>query len=85
MKTLEKSQEIERSIMKRFKKAIWSRFILALKSYKLVNEGDKIAVCISGGKDSMLLAVLMKMLQKYSETKFEVFFLSMDPGYNKEN
>ena len=71
--------------MKRFKKTIWSRFILALKSYKLVNEGDKIAVCISGGKDSMLLAVLMKMLQKYSETKFEVFFLSMDPGYNKEN
>ena len=85
MKTLEKAQEVERSIMKRFKKTIWSKFILALKSYKLVNDGDKIAVCISGGKDSMLLAVLMKMLKKYSETNFEVFFLSMDPGYNKEN
>ena len=85
MKTLEKAQEVERSIMKRFKKTIWSKFILALKSYKLVNDGDKIAVCISGGKDSMLLAVLMKMLKKYSATNFEVFFLSMDPGYNKEN
>ena len=60
MKTLDKAQEVERSIMKRFKKGIWSRFILALKTYNLVCDGDKIAVCISGGKDSMLLAVLMK-------------------------
>ena len=85
MKTLSKAQEVERSIMKKYKKTIWSKFILALKTYKLVNDGDKIAVCISGGKDSMLLAILMKMLKKYSETNFEVYFLSMDPGYNKEN
>ena len=85
MKELTKAEQVERSVMKKFKKTIWSRFILALKSYKLVNDGDKIAVCISGGKDSMLLAVLMKMLKKYSETNFEVFYLSMDPGYNKAN
>ncbi len=85
MKELTKAEQVERSIMKKFKKTIWSRFILALKSYKLVNDGDKIAVCISGGKDSMLLAVLMKMLKKYSETNFEVYYLSMDPGYNKAN
>ena len=85
MKELSKAQEVERSVMKKFKKTIWSKFILALKTYKLVNDGDKIAVCVSGGKDSMLLAVLMKMLKKYSETKFEVCYLSMDPGYNEAN
>lgn len=85
MKTLTRAEEAERYIMKRFKKTIWSKFILALKSYNLVCEGDKIAVCVSGGKDSMLLCVLMKMLKKYSDTNFEVFYLSMDPGYNAEN
>lgn len=84
-KVFTKAQEAERSVMKRFKKTIWSKFILALKSYKLVNDGDKIAVCISGGKDSMLLAVLMKMLKKYSDTSFEVCYLAMDPGYNEKN
>ena len=59
MKELTKAQEVERSVMKKFKKTIWSKFILALKTYKLVNDGDKIAVCVSGGKDSMLLAVLI--------------------------
>ena len=84
-KEFTKAQEIERGITKRFKKSIWSKFILALKEYKLVNDGDKIAVCISGGKDSMLLALLMKMLKKYSETNFDVCYICMDPGYNKEN
>ena len=85
MKTLTQSQEIERSISKRFKSSIWTKFINALKSYKLVNDGDKIAVCISGGKDSMLLAKLMQMLKKHSKTNFELVFLCMDPGYKKEN
>lgn len=84
-KEFTKAQEIERGITKRFKKSIWSKFILALKEYKLVNDGDKIAVCISGGKDSMLLALLMKMLKKYSETNFEVCYICMDPGYNPVN
>ena len=84
-KEFTKAQQVERTIAKRFKKSIWSKFIAALKEYKLVNDGDKIAVCISGGKDSMLLALLMKMLKRYSETKFEVVFLCMDPGYNKTN
>lgn len=84
-KEFTKAQQVERTIAKRFKKSIWSKFIAALKVYKLVNDGDKIAVCISGGKDSMLLALLMKMLKRYSETKFEVVFLCMDPGYNKTN
>lgn len=85
MKEMTKSQLVERSIMKKFKKSIWSKFILALKTYRLVNDGDKIAVCVSGGKDSMLLAKLMQMLQRYSETKFELVFLCMDPGYNFAN
>ena len=85
MKELSQAQLIERSIMKKYKKAIWSKFILALKTYKLVNDGDKIAVCISGGKDSMLLAKLMQILQRYSETKFDLVFLCMDPGYNIAN
>lgn len=85
MKELSFSASVERSLMKKFRKQIWSRFILALKRYDLINDGDKIAVCISGGKDSMLLAKLMQMLQKYSQTKFEVVYLSMDPGYAPEN
>lgn len=85
MKELSAAQKIEQSINKRFRKTIWSRFILALKRYNLVEDGDKIAVCVSGGKDSMLLAKLMQMLQKFSETKFDLIFLCMDPGYNLKN
>lgn len=85
MKELTEAEKIEQSINKKFRKAIWSKFILALKRYNLVEDGDKIAVCISGGKDSMLLAKLMQMLQKYSETKFNLIFLCMDPGYSMEN
>ncbi|MBP3431638.1 MAG: tRNA 2-thiocytidine biosynthesis protein TtcA [Clostridia bacterium] len=85
MKEMTKAQIVERSLFKKFRKDIWTKFVLALKRYNLVEDEDKIAVCISGGKDSMLLAKLMQMLQKISEVKFELVFLCMDPGYNKEN
>lgn len=82
---MEKYQEAERSIFKNFRKPIWAKFIGGIKKYQLIKEGDKIAVCISGGKDSMLLAKCMQLLQKYSDFPFEVEFLVMDPGYNKDN
>ena len=84
-KQLERYQEIERSIITTYRKTIWSPFVLAVKKYRLIEKGDKIAVCISGGKDSMLLAKLMQELQKHSETPFELVFLVMDPGYNEIN
>ena len=82
---LEKYEAVERSIIKKYRKEIWNPFIIALKEYKLVNAGDKIAVCISGGKDSMLLAKLFQELHRYSEVPFEVVYLVMDPGYNERN
>ena len=82
---LEPYQNIERSIIKKFRKEIWRPFIEAVQRYELVNEGDKIAVCISGGKDSMLMAKLMQELQRHSKVKFELVFLVMDPGYNEIN
>lgn len=82
---LEPYQLIERSIIKRFRKEIWNPFIKSVKQYELIQEKDKIAVCISGGKDSMLMAKLMQHLQKHSEIPFELVFLVMDPGYNEEN
>jgi len=85
MKELTNEQKIERSLDKRFRKEIWTKFVLSCRRYNLVNEGDRIAVCISGGKDSMLLAKLMQKLQKFSKTKFDLVFLCMDPGYNQEN
>ena len=84
-KSLEKYELVERSIIKKYRKEIWGPFIMAIKQYKLINENDKIAVCISGGKDSMLMAILMQHLQKYSEVPFELVFLVMNPGYNREN
>lgn len=84
-KQLEKFQEIERSIITTYRKQLWSPFVLAVKKYRLIEKGDRIAVCISGGKDSMLLAKLMQELQRDSEVPFELVFLSMDPGYNAEN
>lgn len=78
-------QKIERSIMKKYHKDLWNPFIEAVKRYELIQEGDKIAVCISGGKDSMLLAKLMQILQRFSEVPFELVFLVMDPGYNEIN
>lgn len=82
---LEKHELVERSIIKTYRKRIWNPFLIALKNYKLVNSGDKIAVCISGGKDSMLMAKLMQQLQRHSEIPFELQFLVMDPGYNEAN
>lgn len=84
-KQLEKYQEIERSIITTYRKTIWSPFTLAVKKYNLIEKGDKIAVCISGGKDSMLLAKLMQELHRHSEVDFELVFLVMDPGYNEAN
>ncbi len=84
-KQLERYQEIERSIITTYRKTIWSPFVLAVKKYGLIESGDKIAVCISGGKDSMLLAKLMQQLQRHSDVPFELVYLVMDPGYNREN
>ncbi|MGN0528583.1 MAG: ATP-binding protein [Eubacterium sp.] len=78
-------QLIERSIIKKYRKVLWNPFITAVKEYELINEGDKIAVCISGGKDSMLMAKLMQMLQRISDVQFDLVFLVMDPGYNELN
>ncbi len=80
------SQEIaEESIRKKFHKQIFSPFAKACKAYKLISEGDKIAVCISGGKDSMLMAKLFQEIKRHRQMNFELVFLVMDPGYNKEN
>ena len=82
---LTKLEQIEQSINKKFRKEIWNGFISAVKNYKLITENDCIAVCISGGKDSMLLAVLLRMLQRHSEVPFSLKYIVMDPGYNDEN
>ena len=78
-------QRVERSILTTYRKELWKPFILAVKRYELIQEGDRIAVCISGGKDSMLLAKLMQELQRHSKVHFETAFLVMDPGYNELN
>ena len=82
---MERYQEIEGSIITKYRKMIWSRFLKGCKEFELVNEGDNIAVCISGGKDSMLLAKCMQELQRHSPIKFGLKFMVMDPGYNKRN
>ncbi len=82
---MEQYQEIERSIIKKFRKPLWKKFINGVNDYQLIKEGDKIAVCISGGKDSMLLAKLMQEVQRHGKISFELEFLVMDPGYNEIN
>lgn len=77
-------KDIERSIVKTYRKYIWSKFIKAVKEYNLIEEGDKIAVGISGGKDSMLMAKLLQELQRHGQVKFDLVFLAMDPGYHPE-
>lgn len=84
-RVLEPYQMIERSINKKYRKELWKPFIYAVKKYELIQSGDKIAVCISGGKDSMLMAKLMQELQRHSDVPFELVFLAMDPGYNEIN
>ena len=82
---LTRCEQIERSINKKYRKEIWNRFVEAVKRYELIKTNDRIAVCISGGKDSMLMAKLVQMLKRYSEIDFEVEYLVMDPGYNSVN
>ncbi|MCR5090120.1 MAG: tRNA 2-thiocytidine biosynthesis protein TtcA, partial [Oscillospiraceae bacterium] len=82
---LEKYQLVERSIQKKYHKELWTPFVRAVKQYQLIQEGDKIAVCISGGKDSMLMAKLFQMLHRHSDFPFELVYLVMDPGYNEVN
>ncbi len=82
---LEKYQLIERSLIKKYRKEIWNPFIAGVKRYEMINNGDKIAVCISGGKDSWIMANLMRHLQRISETRFELVYLCMDPGYREVN
>lgn len=81
----ERTREIERSLIKKFRKPIWRKFTKAVQEYRLVQEGDKIAVCISGGKDSMLMAKLFQELKRHGQVSFELVFLVMNPGYNQDN
>ena len=82
---MERYQEIERSIIKKYRKDIWSPFVKAVMDYHLIEENDKIMVCISGGKDSFLLAKCMEEIQKHGKFPFEVFYVCMNPGYNEVN
>ena len=82
---VDKAKEVERSLHKKFRKNIWSKFTKAVTQYELVKPGDKIAVCISGGKDSMLMAKCFQDLKRFSKFEFDVKFLVMDPGYSEAN
>lgn len=82
---MEEYKEIERSIIKKYRKDIWSKFVKAVADYELISENDKIMVCISGGKDSFLLAKLIEELIKHGKFKFEARFVCMNPGYNEIN
>lgn len=84
-KELTEAQRIERSIVKTYHKDIWTNFVRAVKAYELVNDGDRVAVCISGGKDSFLLAKLLQELQRHKKVEFSLKFISMDPGYSPIN
>ena len=78
-------EEIERSIIKKYRKFLWTKFIRAIQDFKLVEEGDKIAVAVSGGKDSLLMAKLFQELQRHPEINFELEFIAMDPGFHESN
>lgn len=79
------AQQVERSIIKTYRKEIWNPFVKAVKDYRLIAPNDKVAVCISGGKDSMLLAKCMQQLQRFSDFPFSIEFICMDPGYHEVN
>ena len=81
----QKQSDIERSIIKKFRKPVWRQFTRAIREYELIRDGDKIAVCISGGKDSMLMAKLFQELHKHGRANFDLVFLVMNPGYNADN
>jgi tRNA(Ile)-lysidine synthase TilS/MesJ len=82
---MEKYKEIERSIITKYRKDIWSKFVKGISDYKLINENDNIMVCISGGKDSFLLAKCMQELQRHGKVKFDAHYVVMNPGYNEKN
>lgn len=82
---MEKYKEVERSIIKKYRKEIWSRFVKAVQDYELINEGDKIMVCISGGKDSFLLAKCIQEIKRHGKINFDAYYVVMDPGYNEKN
>ena len=82
---MEKYKEIERSIIKRFRKEIWANFVKSIKEYELIKENDKIMVCISGGKDSFLMAKCFQELKRHSDFEFDVCYVVMNPGYNEFN
>ena len=85
MKELERHQQIERTIITKYRKTLWNPFVAAVKRYALIRPGDRIAVCISGGKDSMVMAKLMQQLHRHTEIPFALVFLVMDPGYSPAN
>ncbi|WP_041138915.1 tRNA lysidine(34) synthetase [Beduini massiliensis] len=78
-------QEVERSIIKKYRKEIWRPFIKAINEYQLIKDGDHIGICISGGKDSMLMAKLFQELKRHGQNNFDIEFIVMDPGYKEEN
>ena len=84
-KELDRCHEIERTIITSYRKRIWSKFIKGITDFEMIKDGDKIAVCISGGKDSMLMAKCFQELKKHGKQNFEVIYLCMDPGYNEKN
>ena len=82
---MERYEEIEKTITKRFRKEIWKKFIKGITEYEMIKEGDKIAICMSGGKDSMLMAKCFQELKKHRKMNFEIKFIVMNPGYNEKN
>ena len=82
---MEKFEEIERSLIKKFRKDIWCKFTKAVREYELIKDNDNIMVCISGGKDSFILAKCIQEIRKHGKVKFDAHFVVMDPGYTKEN
>ena len=82
---MERYQEIERSIIKKYRKDIWSKFVKAVKEYELIKENDRVMVCISGGKDSFLLAKCIQELKRHSEISFDAYYVVMNPGYTEKN
>jgi Predicted ATPase of the PP-loop superfamily implicated in cell cycle control len=82
---MERYQDIERSIIKKYRKTIWRRFVQGINEYNLIQNNDKIAVCISGGKDSFLMAKCLEELSRHGKIKFELEFIVMNPGYSEKN
>ncbi len=82
---MERVKEIERSIIKKYRKEIWSKFVRAIQDYELIKNNDKIMVCISGGKDSFLMAKCFQEIKKHGKINFDLYFVVMNPGYNKKN